>query len=94
MGNRRFTRLTNAFSKKVENHVHALAIYFMHYNFFRIHQTTRVTPAMAAGVSKILMSVADMIQIMAPSYPSTPRLARNYFMSDAASVYDPLRRRE
>ena len=64
MGNRRFTRLTNAFSKKVENHVHALAIYFMHYNFVRIHQTTRLTPAMAAGVSKILMSVADMIQIM------------------------------
>ena len=64
MGNRRFTRLTNAFSKKIENRVHALSIYFMHYNFFSIHQTTRVTPAMAAGVSKILMSVADMIQIM------------------------------
>jgi IS1 family transposase len=64
MGNRRFTRLTNAFSKKVENHVYALAIYFMHYNFVRIHQTTRVTPAMAAGVSKTLMSVADMVRIV------------------------------
>jgi len=48
MGMRRFTRLTNAFSKKVENHVHALSIYFMHYNFVRIHQTLRLTPAMEA----------------------------------------------
>lgn len=52
MGIRRFTRLTNAFSKKVENHCHALAIYFMHYNYCRIHQTLRITPAMAAGVSR------------------------------------------
>ena len=46
MGNRRMTRLTNAFSKKAENHAHMMAIYFMHYNFVRIHQTLRVTPAM------------------------------------------------
>jgi hypothetical protein len=45
------TRLTNAFSKKAENHAHIMAIYFMHYNFVRIHQTLRVTPAMAAGVT-------------------------------------------
>lgn len=50
MGNRRMTRLTNAFSKKAENHAHMMAIYFMHYNFVRIHQTLKVTPAMAAGV--------------------------------------------
>jgi hypothetical protein len=50
MGMRRFTRLTNGFSKKVENHIHAVAIYFMHYNFVRIHQTLKITPAMAAGV--------------------------------------------
>ena len=48
---RRFTRLTNGFSKKAENHAHSVAIHFMHYNFVRIHQTLRVTPAMAAGVS-------------------------------------------
>jgi hypothetical protein len=64
MGPRRFTRLTNAFSKKVENHVHGLAIYFMHYNFVRIHQTLRVTPAMAAGVSQKLWSLEDMIRIV------------------------------
>jgi hypothetical protein len=51
MGNRRFTRLTNGFSTKVENHEHMLALFFCFYNFCRIHQTLRVTPAMAAGVS-------------------------------------------
>jgi IS1 family transposase len=64
MGIRRFTRLTNAFSKKLENHIHALSIYFMHYNFVRIHQTTRVTPAMAAGVTDILWSLDDMVRIV------------------------------
>jgi hypothetical protein len=51
---RRFTRLTNAFSKKLENHTAAIALHTMYYNFVRIHQTLRVTPAMAAGVSKTL----------------------------------------
>jgi IS1 family transposase len=64
MGMRRFTRLTNAFSKKVENHAHAIAIYFMHYNFVRIHQTTRVTPAMAAGVTDKLWSIADIVRVV------------------------------
>jgi IS1 family transposase len=54
MGNRRFTRLTNAFSKKIDNHLHMLSLYFVHYNFCRIHKTLRMSPAMAAGVSKTL----------------------------------------
>ncbi|MDQ3565297.1 MAG: IS1 family transposase, partial [Pseudomonadota bacterium] len=64
MGMRRFTRLTNAHSKKIENHEHAIAIYFMHYNFVRIHQTLRVTPAMETGVTQKLMSLEDMIAIV------------------------------
>jgi IS1 family transposase len=63
MAMRRFTRLTNAFSKKIANHAHAVALHFMHYNFCRIHQSLRVTPAMAAGVSKTLMDVADIVRI-------------------------------
>lgn len=51
MALRRFTRLTNGFSKKLENHGKALALYFVHYNFIRIHKTLRVTPAMAAGIA-------------------------------------------
>lgn len=64
MGTRRFTRLTNAFSKKAENHAHSVAIYFMHYNFVRLHQTLRCTPAMAAGVSKELWELADMVKVL------------------------------
>jgi len=64
MGMRRFTRLTNAFSKKLENHVHALALYFVHYNWMRIHKTLRVTPAMAAGLTGKLMGWEDIIAIM------------------------------
>jgi len=64
MGSRRFTRLTNAFSKKVENHTHSVAIHTMHYNFVRIHQTLRCTPAMAAGVSKTLWELADMVKVL------------------------------
>jgi IS1 family transposase len=62
MGNRRFTRLTNAFSKKIDNHIHALALFFMHYNFVRIHKTLKVTPAMAAGVSDKLWTLEDIAE--------------------------------
>lgn len=73
---RRFTRLTNAFSKKVENHMHAISIYFMHYNFVRIHQTLRVTPAMQAGVANKLWSIEDMVHMVdewEACQPQTPR---------------------
>jgi IS1 family transposase len=61
MGVRRYTRLTNAFSKKLENHTAATALHFAHYNFVRRHQTTRVTPAMAAGVAKTMWSTDDLL---------------------------------
>ncbi len=61
---RRFTRLTNAFSKKVENHAHAVALHMMYYNFVRIHKTLRVTPAMAAGVTDRLWEIADIAKLV------------------------------
>ena len=64
MGIRRFTRLTNALSKKVENHAYGVAIYFMHYNYVRIHQTLRCTPAMAAGVTAKLWELANMAKVL------------------------------
>jgi IS1 family transposase len=64
MGNRRMTRLTNAFSKKAANHAHMMAIYFMHYNFVRIHQTLKVAPAMAAGVTSKLWEMSDMVKVL------------------------------
>lgn len=64
MGNRRMTRLTNAFSKKAVNHAHMMSVYFMHYNFVRIHQTLKVTPAMAAGVTSKLWEMSDLVAIL------------------------------
>jgi IS1 family transposase len=64
MSMRRFTRLTNGFSKKTENHGHSVAIHFMHYNFVRIHQSLRITPAMAAGVTAKLWSLTDMVRVI------------------------------
>jgi IS1 family transposase len=64
MGMRRFTRLTNAFSKKIENHVAAIALHYMHYNYCRIHQTLRVTPAMQAGISNRVWTISDLIGLL------------------------------
>jgi IS1 family transposase len=61
---RRFTRLTNAFSKKVENHTHAIALHMMYYNFVRVHQTIKITPAMAAGVTKRLWEMGDIVDVL------------------------------
>jgi hypothetical protein len=66
---RRFTRLTNAFSKKLENHCYATALYFVYYNFIKIHKSLRVPPAMQAGLIKRLMSIEDianLVEIEAP----------------------------
>jgi hypothetical protein len=64
MSMRRFTRLTNAFSKKVENLEHAVALHYMHYNFCRIHQSLRVTPAMEAGVRDHVWSLDEVIGLL------------------------------
>jgi len=64
MHTRRFSRLTNAFSKKVENHAHSVALFAMYYNFVRIHKTLRTTPAMAAGVSKRLWEIGDIVDVL------------------------------
>jgi len=64
MSIRRFTRLTNAFSKKVENHAAAVALWFMYYNFCRVHQTLRVTPAMEAGISNHVWSIEELVGLL------------------------------
>jgi IS1 family transposase len=69
MGLRRYTRLTNGHSKKLENHCAALAIYFMHYNFARIHSTIRCSPAMAAGVTPHLWSIAEIVELLPAEAP-------------------------
>ena len=64
MSMRRFTRLTNGFSKKAENHCHAVALHYMYYNFCRVHQTLRVTPAMEAGLTDHVWSVEDLVALI------------------------------
>ncbi|BDV37283.1 hypothetical protein DSM21852_05360 [Methylocystis bryophila] len=64
MQNRRFTRLTNGFSKKLENHAHSVALFAFFYNFCRIHKTLRITPAMAAGVTERFWEVTDIVKMI------------------------------
>jgi IS1 family transposase len=73
MSMRRFTRLTNAFSKKFDNHCHALALYFVYYNFIRIHKTLRVAPAMAAGLTDHLWAWEDVIAMIDAANPPKKR---------------------
>jgi hypothetical protein len=61
---RRFTRLTNALSKKLENHAYSVAIHAMYYNFVRVHKTLRTSPAMAAGVTKRLWEIGDVVDML------------------------------
>jgi IS1 family transposase len=64
MGMRRFTRLTNVHSKKIENHIASIAIHYMHYNFCRVHESLRVTPAMEIGVANHVWSIEEMIALL------------------------------
>jgi IS1 family transposase len=67
MNMRRFTHLTNAFSKKVENYAHSVALFYMHYNFARVHQTLRVTPAMEARIARHVWSVQEIVELTEPA---------------------------
>ena len=64
MSMRRMTRLTNGFSKKMENHAHAVALNFLYYNFARIHRTLRITPAMAAGISDHVWEIEEIVGLL------------------------------
>jgi IS1 family transposase len=70
MGMRRFTRLTNGFSKKFENHAHQVALYFMHYNYCRVHSTLRVTPAMEAGLTDHVWTLAELCGLLPERKPN------------------------
>ena len=67
MQTRRFTRLTNGFSKKVENRAHSVALFAMYYNFVRIHKTLRTTPAMAAKVTSRLWEIGEIVNVLEAS---------------------------
>lgn len=75
---RRFTRLTNGFSKKVEAHANAVALHFMYYNFVRVHKTLRMTPAMAAGVTKKLWEVSDIVALIEAKEAEQPTVRGPY----------------
>jgi IS1 family transposase len=83
MNMRRFTRLTNGFSKKVENHVAAISLHFMHYNFCRVHQTLGTTPAVAAGVADHVWKVSEIIDLLTEAEAGFPR-ARGPYKKRAA----------
>lgn len=69
MSMRRFTRLTNGFSKKLENHMHSIALHFVHYNWVKQHKSLRITPAMAAGLTKRFMSIEDIANLVSIEAP-------------------------
>lgn len=82
MGMRRFTRLTNAFSKKAENHAYAVALHFMHYNFVRTHKTLRMTPAMAAGLVESPWEVEDIVKLVEKAEDAAPKKRGPYKKKD------------
>jgi len=73
---RRFTRLTNGFSKKADNHRHSVALHYMHYNFCRVHQTLRVTPAMEAGLTDHIWSIAELCALLPKPTISASRIEK------------------
>lgn len=83
---RRFTRLTNGFSKKVENHAHAVALHMMYYNFVRIHAKLRCSPAMAAGVSDRLWEVSDIVVLLEAQEAATASKIRGPYKKSAAEI--------
>jgi IS1 family transposase len=96
MGMRRFTRLTNAHSKKLENHCHAVALYFMFYNFVRIHQAVEMSPAMAAGIENHLWEMKDLVRMIdtyhlpKPSFKAMPlKDGSGYYVLMAPNAYAP-----
>ena len=85
MGMRRFTRLTNAFSKKAENHAYAVALHFMHYNFVRTHKTLRMTPAMAAGLVESPWEVEDIVKLVEKAEDAAPKKRGPYKKKDISN---------
>jgi len=83
---RRFTRLTNAFSKKIENHAYAVALHMMYYNFVRVHQKLRMSPAMAAGVSERLWEVADIVALVEAEEAKTAPTKRGPYKKRSAEI--------
>ena len=88
MSMRRFTRLTNGFSKKVEAHVNAVALHFVYYNFCRIHKTLRVTPAMAAGVTDRLWEVKDIVALIEAREAAEAPKVRGPYKKKSAQISD------
>jgi IS1 family transposase len=83
MGMRRFTRLTNGFSKKVDNHRHMIALYFLYYNFGRVHQTLRVTPAMEAGIAGHVWSIEEICALLPEKKAASPKVSEKAFILKA-----------
>jgi IS1 family transposase len=86
MSSRRFTRLTNGFSKKVENHAHAVSLHYMFYNFCRVHQSLRVTPAMEAGIANHVWSVDELVALLPKPVVGPSRIDRELFRKALGDV--------
>jgi hypothetical protein len=89
MHNRRFTRLTNAFSKRIDHHVAAISLHFMYCNFIRIHQTLRTSPAMAAGVTDRLWEMSDVVALLDGEREQRVKAAREKSTRNNERSYNP-----